>query len=525
VDVLHVSADRLQGAPTVPAVERLETARREAADAILVHVGRQRPGPSDRTADTELAEALAPSLRLRALSYAGESVAYAALEATGGPAPDADEGAGEPAGGGDAERPTARSPWWARHAGIAYVMGYVSPRSIWFRNSVRGAVGLSIAVLVAHVAHLHNAFWVVLATLSVLRSNALGTSATVVREVAGTVIGVVVGAIVIIAIGPHQVFLWALLPVAVFLAGYAPGGLSFGAGQAAFSLLVLILFNLIMPVGWQVGFIRVEDVLVGCSISLVTGAMLWPRGALAVLTRNLSTAYARGIDFVAYAVDRCLDVYVATPEPSHSAVSDQAASGAVGPVLDAPSAHAARTAGQQVDDAFRHYLTDRHARPEMVASMAALVTGAARVRLAGHSLARLADAGALDAPGGRAAAGERSLLEPDSRALHAWYGTLSRALVGGAEVPAPDPRDPNDHARVLWCLRLAAGQEYDRTRPAADLGTAGTDSVAGRGAAIRPTLRLIWAHQQLDELWDLETRLVEPASQVIAGGRRRSTSR
>ena len=35
---------------------------------------------------------------------------------------------------------------------------------------------------------------------------------------------------------------------------------SFAAGQAAFTMMVLIVFNLIQPTGWQVGLIRVEDI-------------------------------------------------------------------------------------------------------------------------------------------------------------------------------------------------------------------------------------------------------------------------
>ena len=375
--------------------------------------------------------------------------------------------------------------------------GYASPHSIWFRNSVRGAVGLAGAVLVAHVAHLHNAFWVVLATLAVLRSNALGTSSTVIREVAGTVVGVVVGALLIIAIGPHQAVLWVVLPVAAFLAGYAPGGMSFGAGQAAFSLLVLILFNLIMPVGWQVGFIRIEDVLVGCAISLVTGLLLWPRGAIALLTQNLSAAYARGIDYVSESIECCLAAYMTPPGPTgRSAVRT-------------PNAQPARAAGDQLDDAFRHYLAERHARPTTVANLAALVTGAARVRLAGQSLARLANAG--EQRGRAVVAGDGSLLEPDARALNSWYHALGRALVGDTTVPAPDPRDPDDHTRVLWCLRQAARGELD--------GLDGLDG-AGNEVAIRPGLRLLWAHQQMDELWDLEGRLADPAARVVEESRR-----
>src|SRR4029077_5729536 len=90
-------------------------------------------------------------------------------------------------------------------------------RAVWFQNSVRGAAGLTIAVYVAQRASLKHAFWVVLGTLSVLRSNALGTGATIVQAVLGTAVGIVVGGLLIVAIGAGRALLLAPLPVAIVL--------------------------------------------------------------------------------------------------------------------------------------------------------------------------------------------------------------------------------------------------------------------------------------------------------------------
>src|SRR5262249_5366752 len=38
---------------------------------------------------------------------------------------------------------------------------HVDPRSVWLQNSVRGAVGLAIAVLIANLSGVQHAFWVV----------------------------------------------------------------------------------------------------------------------------------------------------------------------------------------------------------------------------------------------------------------------------------------------------------------------------------------------------------------------------
>ena len=138
-----------------------------------------------------------------------------------------------------------------------------------------------------------------LGTLSVLRSNALATGWSIVSALGGTALGIVVGALLVIAIGTHRAALWVVLPVAVLLAAYAPRAISFAAGQAGFTMTLLVLFNIIQPVGWRVGVVRVEDVAIGFAVSLGVGLLFWPRGAAALLRSDLANAFARSADYVA----------------------------------------------------------------------------------------------------------------------------------------------------------------------------------------------------------------------------------
>ncbi len=154
---------------------------------------------------------------------------------------------------------------------------------MWLQNSIRGAVGLGVAIGIAEWTGAQHSFWVVLGTLSVLRSNALSTGSTVVRALAGTLVGFVIGALLVFAIGTSTPILWAVLPFALLLAAFAPEAISFAAGQAGFTIVLLILFNIIAPVGWKVGLVRIEDIALGCAVSLVVGVLLWPRGAAAAI--------------------------------------------------------------------------------------------------------------------------------------------------------------------------------------------------------------------------------------------------
>ena len=176
---------------------------------------------------------------------------------------------------------------------------HASVASVWFQNSLRGAAGLAIGVYIAQRTGVQHGFWVVLGTLSVLRSNALGTGRSILSALAGTAVGIVIGAGLVIAIGTHQGVLWAVFPVAVLLAAYAPRAISFAVGQAGFTVFVLVLFNLLAPVGWRVGLVRAEDVAIGFAISLAVGLLFWPRGAAALVRQDLAMAYARAADYLA----------------------------------------------------------------------------------------------------------------------------------------------------------------------------------------------------------------------------------
>ena len=127
---------------------------------------RDHPGTAD-----DAVSATDPGFHARALGIAAEMVADAALEAAGSE------------GLLDQRMDTLGQN---SRAHLHRILSHVSFRSVGFRNAVRGAIGLAIAVAVVEVTDVQHGFWVVLGTLSVLRSNALGTGATALRAVGGT---------------------------------------------------------------------------------------------------------------------------------------------------------------------------------------------------------------------------------------------------------------------------------------------------------------------------------------------------
>jgi Fusaric acid resistance protein-like len=247
------------------------------------------------------------------------------------------------------------------------VTRHATVRSVWFLNSLRGALALAAAVAVADVSGVQHAFWVVLGTLSVLRTSAASTGGTAWRALAGTVVGFVVGALLLLAIGTGQTALWVALPVAVLVAAYAPGTTPFLVGQAAFTVTIVVLFNLLAPAGWRVGLLRIEDVAIGCAVSLVVGVLFWPRGVASVVGDDLADTFRRGAEYLSQAVDWALSELMLPP------------AAAVG----------AANASIRLDDAVRGFLTEQGSKKLSKEDLWTMVNASMRLRLTAHTLAGL----------------------------------------------------------------------------------------------------------------------------------------
>jgi uncharacterized membrane protein YccC len=182
----------------------------------------------------------------------------------------------------------------------------LTPSSVWLRNSLRTALGVAVAVLVARSLALPYAFWVVLGTLSALRSNVSATGRSALQALGGTMLGVLIAVPFVGATGQEPWVLWIVLPMLVFLAAYTPAAVNFVVGQAAFSVLVVVLFNILAPSSWQIGVVRVENAALGVAVSAVVGLLLWPRGARGQLRSALGALYDAGASALSFSFRRML---------------------------------------------------------------------------------------------------------------------------------------------------------------------------------------------------------------------------
>lgn len=191
-----------------------------------------------------------------------------------------------------------------RRAAVRSLSGYVSTRSATVLGSLRTGAALALALVATYVIPVQNGIWVLLGALSVLRSSAATTRVSAVAAVSGTVIGFALGAAVITVVGVDPQVLWMLLPIVAFGSTYVLAVGSFTASQAMFTMMVLIVFNMLHPIGWKAGLIRVEDIMLGAAVGLVVSVLLWPKGAAAAVRRAIDAAMESGARYLSGAVLR-----------------------------------------------------------------------------------------------------------------------------------------------------------------------------------------------------------------------------
>jgi uncharacterized membrane protein YccC len=98
---------------------------------------------------------------------------------------------------------TGQPPEVSRRGVFNAFLEELAPSSIWLRNSVRTGVGAAVAVVVARSLEVPYAFWVVLGTLSALRSNVSASRRKALLALGGTALGVLIAVPFVALTGPR----------------------------------------------------------------------------------------------------------------------------------------------------------------------------------------------------------------------------------------------------------------------------------------------------------------------------------
>jgi hypothetical protein len=254
---------------------------------------------------------------------------------------------------------------------------------------------------------------------------------------------------------------WFLLPVALFVAAFAPTAISFVIGQAGFTFLLVILFNILTPVGWQVGLVRTEDVAIGCAVSAGVSLLIWPRGAAGELGAAMRDAYVETATYLETATSNVLARQFASVDLSTPDAADRAFG-----------------AAQRLDDAFRNYLAERGAKPAALADVTTLVTGVGILRLSADAVIDLWEHGRDDGESWRVA---RDRLDALAASVMKWYGEFAERFVTSAAFGNSSTQEVVDHeVSDAVRQRLATSEQSNLASAVRILWTADHLNVAQR---------------------------------------------
>ncbi|MFE0531661.1 FUSC family protein [Micromonospora parva] len=354
-----------------------------------------------------------------------------------------------------------RSPWtlyWWQFR------SHLAPRSAHLHSSLRLAVALAIARVAAGVLQLNHGFWVLLATLTVLRTSAADTRTALRPAVLGTIIGAVVSGGVMLVVADPIVYA-IVLPITLLLA--------FGVGrllgpvwqQALFTVLLTVVFAQLSPAGWRLAEARLVDVLLGAVIGVLAGVAMWPRGAGHDLRYN-ATRYLKAS---ADAVEETVRAVLGDAPPPEGALSR------------------VRRRMVLIDSSYCQYHSERHDPHGQQVNWDAVLSTGHHVVPGAEALLR------RNPPGCLAGWPEAAALLADAAGrLRSAYDTLADEVAHGRTAgPAP--------------VSMTCVDQLDRIRPLL------------RGADLRSVRHLVEVDRWLAGLADSLTRIQRPTADESAG--------
>ncbi|WNM38403.1 FUSC family protein [Micromonospora halotolerans] len=298
---------------------------------------------------------------------------------------------------------------------------HLTPRSVYLEGAVRLAVALSAARVIAGIVNLQHGFWVLLATLSLMRASASDTRTTLRPALVGTVAGGAAGGLLLL-VSPERQAYAALLPLALVLAFGVGPLLGLGWAQALLTLLLIVVFAQLNPASWQLAGARVVDVAIGAVVGVLAGLLLWPRGSGAELCRNAGAYLAAS----GRAAERIAEAFAGTAD-ARAAVT------------------AARRAEALATASFVQYHGERHDPRLSHIDWDAVLAAAHRATYGGQALLADRRPGVLARWPGPAAA-----LVAWAGRLRDGYAGLGRQVTRGRVDRPPAPTDPpGDVARQV----------------------------------------------------------------------------
>ncbi|WP_345771880.1 FUSC family protein [Geodermatophilus sabuli] len=168
----------------------------------------------------------------------------------------------------------------------------VVDRTLGSRDSRAFAVRLTLCMTVAEIARqylpIERPYWVLLTVAIVLKPDFGSVFTRAVQRGAGTLLGVLIGSL-LLAVLPRNAWVLVAMALAAGLLPWARNA-NFGLFSVFQTPVIILLLDLALPGGPELVGARLLDTLIGCGIVLLFGYLLWPQTWRAPLDEALRDA-------------------------------------------------------------------------------------------------------------------------------------------------------------------------------------------------------------------------------------------
>jgi uncharacterized membrane protein YccC len=147
---------------------------------------------------------------------------------------------------------------------------------------------MTIAEIARQYLPIERPYWVLLTVAIVLKPDFGSVFTRAVQRGAGTLVGVLLGSL-LLAVLPRSAWVLAAMAVAAALLPWARGA-NFGLFSVFQTPVIILLLDIALPGGPGLVGARLLDTLIGCAIVLVFGYLLWPQTWRAPLDEALRDA-------------------------------------------------------------------------------------------------------------------------------------------------------------------------------------------------------------------------------------------
>ena len=180
----------------------------------------------------------------------------------------------------------------------------LNPRAPWFRNALRVGLALAVALLVVDITGVERGYWVVLATMSVLRLDRQSTRHNARDVFLGQLLGFAVGGLLLALLHTWPDLTWFTLPVFVGLLGYATDTFKTIYVQAIFTVTLMNMLAIVAPTGRGFPELRLLDATLGLIVAVVVSLLVMPRGLVPQVEASINRATRDSAAYLKVAIRR-----------------------------------------------------------------------------------------------------------------------------------------------------------------------------------------------------------------------------